>query len=238
MVADVKKLVPVDIDERFEKHRYFQLAVVLDRQDCLRDITELRIKLDDYTASPERLKQTIDKIPGLRDDITFLALKYFRPASFESVMLAAVLYGRVKLKDYKPVRFKLYDIDKMFDYSPGTTMTIILDQFTTKKEIKEVFEKSFERYKKKLFTMVPDKLLGPIYMELKNPTNLANIVRDRKRYWRNVNGESYAKIALSELEGEMLQQQKELDNPLTDVPGVDGVIRAIQRYKRLLSMTM
>lgn len=227
---------PIEIDDRFEDLRYFQLAVILDRQDCLDEITELQKKFLNYTSSSSRLKKTVDKLPQLRDDITFLALKYFRPASFESVMLAAVLYGKVTLKDYRPVKFKNYNPENWFKYSPGITMTIILDQFTTKKELIDLFDKKFEVYKEKLFKKVPNKFWGPIYKELKNSANMTNIKRDRKWYWRNQNGESYAQIALSELTEEDRAKQLKHDNSLTDVPGVQMVTKAVQRYKKLLTL--
>lgn len=227
---------PIEIDERFEDLRYFQLAVVLDRQDCMDEITELKKKFLDYTSSPKRLKESVDKLPEFRNDITFLALKYFRPSSFESVMLAAVLYGKITLKNYKPVKFKIFDHDNWFKYSPGITMTIILDQFTTKKELIDLFDKKFEIYKEKLFKKVPGKLFGPIYKELKNSANITNIKRDRKWYWRNKDGESYAQIALSELNEEDRTKQLRHDNSLTDVPGVESVKKAIQRYKKLITV--
>lgn len=227
---------PIEIDDRFEDLRYFQLAVILDRQDCLDEITKMRKKFLDYTSSPSRLKKIVDKLPQLRDDITFLALKYFRPASFESVMLAAVLYGKVTLKDYKPVKFKNYNPENWYKYSPGITMTIILDQFTTKKELIDLFDKKFEVYKEKLFKKVPNKLWGPIYKELKKSTNMTNIARDRKWYWRNKNGESYAQIALSELNKEDRAKQLKYGNSLTDVAGVEQVKKAIQRYKILITV--
>lgn len=232
----VETAQPIEIDDRFENLRYFQLAVILDRQDCLDEITELRKKFLDYTSSPLRLKETVDKLPQLREDITFLALKYFRPASFESVMLAAVLFGKVTLKDYKPVKFKIYDQENWFKYSPGITMTIILDQFTTKKELIDLFDKKFEVYKEKLFKKVPNKLWGPIYKELKNSANMTNIKRDRQWFWRNKNGESYAQIALSELNEEDRAKQLKYDNSLTDVAGIEQVKKAIQRYKKLITV--
>lgn len=240
MIKDnIKDLIPIDIDERFENSRYFQLVTVLDRPDCLREIMELRNKFNSYLASPERLKQTTTKeFEQLREDITFLATKYSRPVNFESVMLAATLSNKVTLKDYKPVKFEIYDSQKWFKYPIGITMTIILDQFTTKKELNELFDKKFELYKKKMFNLVPDGLLDPLYKELNDPKNITNIKRDRKWYWRNVRGESYAQIALSELSEKEKQQQMKLNNPLTSVSGVEGVKRSIQRYKRLLTVDM
>jgi hypothetical protein len=232
-------LDPIEVDDRFENHRYFQLVTVLDRLDCLKEIMELRTIFNSYLASPERLQQTTtEEFEQLRDDITFLATKYSRPASFESVMLAATLSNKVTLKDYKPVKFKIYDSQKWFKYPLGTTMTIILDQFTTKKELNELFDKKFETYKKKMFELVPDELWSPIYKELKDPKNITNIKRDRHWYWRNVKGESYAQIALSELSEKEKQQQMKLNNPLTSVSGVEGVKRSIQRYKKLLAVDM
>lgn len=232
-----KNLVPIEIDDRFENNRYFQLVTILDRPDCLREIMELRKKFNSYLASPERLKQTTtEEFEQLRDDITFLATKYFRPTNFESIMLAATLSNKVTLKDYKPLKFKIYDSQKWFEYPTGISMTILLDQFTTKKELDELFDKNFEKYKKKMFELVPDSLWSPLYKELKNPKNIVNIKRDRQWYWRNLNGESYAQIALSELSEKEKQQQMKLNNPLTNVSGVEGVKRSIQRYKRLLTV--
>lgn len=235
----MEKLTPIEIDDRFENSRYFQLVMILDRSDCLREIMELRMKFNSYLASPECLKQTTTKeFEQLRNDITFLATKYSRPANFESVMLAATLSKKVTLKDYKPVKFKIYDSQYWSKYPIGITMTIILDQFTTKKELSELFDKKFEKYKKKMFELVPDGLWSPLYKELKDPKNIINIKRDRQWYWQNVNGESYAQIALSELPEKEKYQQMKLDNPLTNVSGVEGVKRSIQRYKRLLTVDM
>lgn len=235
----MKKLIPIEIDDRFENNRYFQLVTLLDRPDCLREIMEFRSKFNSYLASPERLKQTTtEEFEQLRVDITFLASKYFRPTNFESVMLAATLSNKVTLKDYKPVKFKIYNSLKWAKYPKGISMTIILDQFTTKKELDELFDKKFEKYKKKMFELVPDGLWSPLYRELKDPKNIINIKRDRQWYWRNLNGESYAQIALSELSEKEKQQQMKLNNPLTDVSGVEGVKRSIQRYKKLLTVDM
>ncbi len=234
-----KKLIPIEIDDRFENSRYFQLVTILDRPDCLIEIMELRKKFNSYLASPERLKQTTtEEFEQLRDDITFLATKYSRPVNFEPVMLAATLSNKVTLKDYKPVKFKIYNSLEWAKYPKGISMTIILDQFTTKKELDELFDKKFEKYKKKMFELVPDGLLSPLFKELKDPKNIINIKRDRQWYWRNLNGESYAQIALSELTEKEKNQQMKLDNPLTNVSGVDGVKRSIQRYKRLLTVDM
>lgn len=226
---------PIIISNRFDNRRYFQLAVVLDRSDCLKDINELRAKFLDYTSSLSRLKEVADLMPEFRNDITFLALKYSRSSSFESVMLSAVLSGNVRLKNYKPVHFQIYESNGA-NLPLGVELMIVLDQFTTKNEIDQLFSKEYEKNLRKLFQFTPHGLNEPIYKASKNADNVTNIKRDRIRYWRNVRGESYAKIALSELNEVDRKKQLKHNNSLTDVPGVEGVKRSIQRYKKLLTV--
>lgn len=228
---------PIEIDERFENHRFFQVATLVDRPDCLLDLLELHKKYLNYLLTAKNKVFSLNDLPEkIRDEAGFLPTKYFRPPTLEKAMISAVVFWKISLDDYQPVYFRTENSTKPLDSLTGVNMTMVLDQFTTKSEIEKIFTEKFEKYREEFLKYSPPKLNQKLFVNLKEAKNISNIKRDRKWYWRNENGESYAQIALSELNEEDRVKQLRHDNSLTDVAGVESVKKAIQRYKKLITV--
>lgn len=239
MNKKVQKIVfePIEIDENFENHRFFQIATLVDRADCLLDILELHRRYLRYLMDSKNRSISLENMPvEIKDDAGFLPTKYFRPPTLEKAIISAVVFWKISPDDYQPVFFRTDDSTKPLDSMTGVNMTMVLDQFTIKSEIERIFVENFENYKEEFLKYSPPKLDQKLFANLKEANNLSNIKRDRKWYWRNKNGESYSQIALSELSKDDQEKQLKHDNPLTDVAGVESVKKAIQRYKKLITV--
>lgn len=155
--------------------------------------------------------------------------KFKRPSYFASIIRYAIVCGEVGDDSYKHTRVEIFpDSELTPDDNPLPEVRINITPMTTLRDIKKVFEENvpeiFEQNK---------KLLN-YYYKMKNRKS-ANIRRDREWYWRNIRGEGYTKIALSETSPSEREQYKK-DRSRFWIPEYGLVKQAIRRYKRYLEV--
>lgn len=205
---------------------------------------------EDMNVLDKYLKQNVDPRPQkVSDDPTistkeldlplFLNLfeqetdgvcrKFNRPSYFSSVIQFAIVCGEVGDISYQHTSIEVYPKSELTpDDNPLPEVKINITPMTTLKDVQKVFEENmpmiFERNK---------KLLN-YYYKMKNRKS-SNIRRDREWYWRNIRGEGYTKIALSET-SPTVRKHYEKDRNRYLIPEYERVKQAIRRYKRYLEV--
>lgn len=156
-----------------------------------------------------------------------ISRKFKRPSYFSSIIQYAIVCGEVNDSSYQHTNIEIFPKYELTpDDNPLPEVKINITPMTTLSDVKRVFEQNvpriFEENKKNL----------KYYYKMKNRPS-ANIRRDREWYWRNLAGDGYTQIALSET-SESVRQQYEKDQNRYQIPEYEMVKQAIRRYKRYL----
>ncbi len=236
---------------------YMDCALLLDKPEFLRLLPEYRKKhgidvLVPYTKFYEWISTKMDadikakeddiekgitvnditelNLPFLEfeEDAKSLCRQFKKPGYFVQIIQFAIACGVVGDISYQHTRIEVTPTDP--PPPPEETelpeVRIVITPMTTLKDVQEVFEKN-----------VPDifeshmKLLN-YYYRMKN-RKAGNFRRDREWYWKNLEGEGYTEIALSEASpSERLEYKKSRNRYL--ITEYQMVKQAIRRYKNLL----
>jgi len=247
------KHVTIEIEDNW---RYCLVAWLMDRDDFLADLYNARKELgiDDelikYTTAQEWLKAEFAKqrektpikkaydqamgknryvFPKTKSaELTAkLLTKYHKPSLYFDAVRHAIITGVVTDKEFARTAFcqilppdyqisdTEHDITNFVDHDQPV-MAIVISPETTLKEVMEVFKEE-----------VPYLRDEYVSAHLKNkPSSLdviSNIKRDRKWYWMHKQGLSYKIIFNKEVIRERTYR-------------VDGIIKAIKRYQRKLTV--
>ena len=149
-------------------------------------------------------------------------------AHFVRIVIVATVCGKVTDKDYESVYINTTPVGIPVGISPISPAYPWLLEFelrfsplTKETEIVEAFrsfknnEKSFEYY---------EKVWGPIPRD-----RIDEVKRDRKWYWRNLDGKSYKDIAIADNKGvKYYREAQEAEKHIKNVP--DGLANEYIRH--------
>lgn len=154
--------------------------------------------------------------------------RFKRPDYMANVIRHAIVCGHVDDNSYQHTRIQ---IDPPYTYyteeeQPLPEVKIVVTPMTKMSDVKKIFDQNIPEI------FEDNKQLLKYYYKMKN-TKSENIRRDRDWYWRNVAGEGYTQIALSETSPEIRDEYKKNKSRYI-IPEYERVKQAIRRYKNLL----
>ncbi|MFH1971498.1 MAG: hypothetical protein ABIJ05_03905 [Patescibacteria group bacterium] len=233
------KIEPVTI-KITDNWRYCLVAWLMDRDDFLADLQKARKelgineKLVDYKIAKEWFKAEFEKEKGRfifpktkSEKVTAnLLTKYHKsPLFFEAVRYAIVTgivtdkeFARTAFCQVLPPDYQMidaeHDITNLVDHDQPV-MTIVISPETKLKEVARIFKEEVPHLRTEYVAS---------YLRAKQfaPDVISNVKRDRRWYWLHKQGMSYKDIF-----------NKEGKKTLYDL---DGVIKAIKRYQKKLSV--
>ena len=233
---------------------YMDCALLLDKPEFLRLLTEYRkrhgitelvpyVKFYEWTSkkmyedgkiidgdvsSAQDLTELNLPFMKFEEDAKALCKQFKKPGYFVQIIEFAIACGVVGDISYQHTKIEVAPTDPPPppEETELTEVRIVITPMTTLNDVQKVFEKS-----------VPDifeshmKLLN-YYYRMKN-RKAGNFRRDREWYWRNLAGEGYTEIALSESSAsDRLEYEKRRNRYL--ITEYQMVKQAIRRYKNLL----
>lgn len=223
-----RERIEIKIDD---DSKYARVAFLVDREDFLKDIKEIRIDLDISKLIPyEQTKEWLNKDRSEGSLLTMdkkgkdsfnkrwkfgkavsnLKNKYHKGFHFTEVIAHAILSGEVREEDYNssvfcvdyPFSEEFFEAELHIDDEP--MVAIFVNKDTQEDEVVDLFKTKV----KELFKQIAEREKQP-------PRTSSNIKRDRDWYWKHKDGLSYQKI---------------LDQT-SKVVGRQAVIDATKQYK-------
>jgi len=242
---DIKK-IEIDVDDNW---RYTQLALLVDRDDFLRDLYKIRHalhltkpispdKLFEYEVDEmkrrdfvKRRRAEVKIIAPYRSDclrseslVFDLVRKYKRSDSYFHAIYAAVITGRIQTKNLPSNTASCELIFPEYYYHQvelGNKDPQIAILLSPESSRKDVVEAYKEGFQKVLEEY--RHRLRAHYRDSLFVDTVTNIIRDREWYWLKKQGMSYGQIA-------------NLTNKQRRVISTDGVIKAIKQYEKNLKI--
>lgn len=232
MINNLPSSRKIDIKIK-EDFKYANVAFLVDRDDFLTDITDIRASLNiielipyedikkwKYSGTKEGSLRTMDeegkhafnRTFKLSNSVYGLKEKYHRGINYTNVIESAIIAGEVREEDYNRTAFCVdYPFSKEFydqEFNIEEPMVaIFVNQETQVNEVTKLLNNEV----KELFKSISNR-------EQKIPRTSTNIKRDRVWYWKHIDGLSYQKI-LNETPESIA------------VVGRQAVIDAIKQYK-------
>lgn len=240
------KHIEIDVEDNW---RYTQLALLVDRDDFLRDLYKIRQtlhlakpissdKLFEYEVNEMKRRDFVKRrsaevkvIAPYRSDclrseslVFDLVRKYKRSDSYFHAIYAAVITGKIQTENLPTNTASCELIFPEYYYHQvklGNKDPQIAILLSPESSRNDVIEAYREGFQKVL-----EEYRHRMRAQYRNPLfvdTISNIKRDREWYWLNKQGMSYGQIA-------------NLTNKQRRVISTDGVIKAIKQYKKNLKI--
>lgn len=247
----------IDIEIKDNKE-FGDVAFLVDKHAFLNAIEDLRKKWNIKSLSPSnKFKDWQQKLfdKGYRKyeefeiDIRDLRIRFNRPETFDEVISYALVCGEIPDEIYNSTYYEVESGVLPERLQSKTTRVAI---YITPQSQQEDVLRAFSEVKKRIFKARNDGY--DAFFSLYDKDEITNIKRDREWYWRNLEGESYKKIAIAENKGgKYFNEAKKAETHTKDFSDAknkeylghlkyiesyeEKIRKAVKRFKETLSST-
>ena len=244
------------IDIKIKNNKDFgDIALLIDKPQFLEAIKMLREKWNIIAPLPLRKLKNFqgnlfdkNKLQEFEIDIRDLRIKFNKPDTFDKVMSYSIICGVIPNGIYKSTYYGIAG-------SPPSRLedrTSRVAIFVTPQSQNDDVSEALREIRKNIFKNREDGY--NVFFSIYSKDEVSNIKRDRRWYWKNLNGKSYRDIAIEENKARISYSEakkaekhikdfsdKKTKEYLSNLRYIDNyaetIRKALKRYRKALSAT-